>query len=156
MSDVEPLSRDRTHSVVDPGGDIPETSHGPPEMESHETVCLLNATEAAAHVAVTVHFQDRDPVGPYEVTVPAERTRHVQFNEFDDPEGPRGVAFASVVESDRPVVCQHTRLPAGRERATVDDGVPGRVIAWAREQLARRPAISDRFGSLIPSSMDTV
>ncbi|SEN06649.1 hypothetical protein SAMN05216388_1001285 [Halorientalis persicus] len=93
-----------------PEGYIPETSHGPLELESHETICLLNATDDDAHVEVTVYFEDREPVGPYEVTVPAERTTHVQFNEFEAPEIPRGVAFASVIESDRPVVCQHTRL----------------------------------------------
>ncbi|WP_336001993.1 sensory rhodopsin transducer [Halorientalis halophila] len=94
-----------------PEGYIPETSTGPePEMESHETICLLNAGDADAHVQVTVYFEDRDPAGPYELSVPAERTRHVQFNDFEDPEIPRGTAFASVIESDRRVVCQHTRL----------------------------------------------
>jgi hypothetical protein len=95
---------------VIPEGYIPETSHGPPEMESHETVCLLNAGEADASVAVTVYFEDREPVGPYEFSVPGARTRHVQFNDFEEPELPRGTAFASVIESDQPVVCQHTRL----------------------------------------------
>ena len=93
-------------------GYIPETSHGPePEMRSHETVCILNATGQPAHVEITLYFPDRDPVGPYPVTVAAERTRHVRFDELDDPEPvPRGEPYASVIEADRPVVCQHTRL----------------------------------------------
>jgi hypothetical protein len=95
-----------------PEGYIPEGSTGPePEMESHETVCVLNAGEEDASVEITLYFPDREPVGPYEETVPAERTRHIRFNELEEPEEvPRGEDFASVIESDVPVVCQHTRL----------------------------------------------
>ena len=93
-------------------GYIPEGSHGPePEMTSHETVCVLNAGEEDANVEVTVFYTDREPVGPYEFVVPARRTRHVRFNDLEDPEPiPTGTPFASVIESDVPVVCQHTRL----------------------------------------------
>lgn len=101
-----------THRWAIPEGYIPEGSHGPePEMTSHETVCILNATEEDATVEITVYFSDRGPAGPFEETVPAERTTHLRFNEFDDPEEiPKGTPFASVIESDVPVVCQHTRL----------------------------------------------
>lgn len=101
-----------THHWAIPEGYIPEGSHGPePEMTSHETVCILNATDEDATVEITVYFSDREPAGPYEETVPAERTTHLRFNEFDDPEEiPKGTPFASVIESDVPVVCQHTRL----------------------------------------------
>jgi len=68
-------------------GSIPASSHGPePQMTSHETVCLLNTSDRDAHVDITIFFSDRDPAGPYRVTVPARRTRHVRFNNFDDPE----------------------------------------------------------------------
>jgi hypothetical protein len=93
-------------------GFIPRTSHGPePEMESHETACLLNATDRPANVEITAYFPDRDPVGPYRLTVPPRRTSHVRFNELDDPEPiPRGSDYATVIESDVPIVVQHTRL----------------------------------------------
>ncbi len=93
-------------------GYIPSKSSGPePEMTSHETACLLNTSERDAHVTITIYFSDRDPVGPYRVTVPARRTRHVRFNELKDPEPiPRDTDYASVIESDVPVVVQHTRL----------------------------------------------
>ena len=95
-----------------PEGYIPEESNGPePEMTSHETVCILNTTNEDATVEITVYFTDREPTGPFERTVPAERTAHFRFNEFEDPEEiPKGEDFASVIESDVPVVCQHTRL----------------------------------------------
>ncbi len=93
-------------------GYIPETSSGPaPTMTSHETACMLNASDRDAHVNITVFFADRDPAGPYRITVPARRTRHVRFNDLRDPEPiPRGTDYASVIESDEPIVVQHTRL----------------------------------------------
>ena len=95
-----------------PEGYIPEGSTGPaPEMTSHETLCVLNATEEDAEIEITVYFGDREPVGPFRETVPAERTEHILFNDLEDPEEiPRGTGFASVIESDVPIVCQHTRL----------------------------------------------
>jgi hypothetical protein len=93
-------------------GYIPPFGHGPaPQMTSHETVCLLNATDQDAQVAITVYYTDREPVGPYRLTVPARRTRHVRFNDLSDPEPiPHDTDFASVIESDVPIVVQHTRL----------------------------------------------
>jgi len=93
-------------------GYIPPTSTGPhPRMTSHETICLLNAGSQDAHVEVTVFYADRAPVGPYRLVVPAERTRHVRFNDLIDPEPvPKDTDFASVIESDVPIVVQHTRL----------------------------------------------
>ena len=93
-------------------GYIPESSTGPePEMVSHETACLLNAGPTAAQVSITLHFSDRDPVGPYELEVAPGRTRHVRFNELEDPEPvPRGTDYASVIRSDVPIVVQHSRL----------------------------------------------
>ncbi len=75
------------------------------------TVCLLNACDRDAHVEITIYFSDRDPAGPYKITVPARRTRHVRFNDLTDPEPiPKDTDYASVIESDVPVVAQHTRL----------------------------------------------
>ena len=93
-------------------GYIPGWSHGPePAMTSHETACILNASDHDAHVEIRVYFADREPAGPYAITVPARRTRHVRFNDLTDPEPiPRSTDYASVIESDVPVVVQHTRL----------------------------------------------
>ena len=93
-------------------GYIPSWSHGPePQFTSHETACLLNASDEEAHVKITVFFSDREPVGPYRLIVPARRTQHVRFNELKDPEPiPVDTDYASVIESDVPIVVQHTRL----------------------------------------------
>ena len=106
---ADPIGR-RRWAIAE--GYIPTSSHGPqPQMTSHETACLLNANDQDAHVAITVFFADREPAGPYRVTVPAMRTRHVRFNQLDDPEPiPQDTDYASVLESDVPIVVQHTRL----------------------------------------------
>ena len=93
-------------------GYIPGQSHGPaPELESHEACCLLNAGDAPAQVTLTVFFTDREPAGPYRVTVEPRRTLHLRFNSLEDPEPiPKDTPYASVIESDVPIVVQHTRL----------------------------------------------
>jgi hypothetical protein len=62
-------------------------------------------------VEISIFFPDREPAGPYRVTVPARRTLHLRFNELRDPEPvPRGREYASLLRSDEPIVVQHTRL----------------------------------------------
>lgn len=109
-------------------GYIPDVSHGPePEMTSHETACLLNAGDASADVEITIFFVDRDPVGPYRLTVPPRRTRHLRFNELVDPEPvPRATPYSSVIRSSVPIVVQHTRLDSRQsENALLT------TIAWS-------------------------
>ena len=98
-------------------GYIPEWSKGKkPEFESHETLCLLNAGDRPAHVALTVFFEDREPAGPYPLLVAARRTAHVRLNELQEPEPiPKGVNFSTLISSDAPIVVQHTRLDSRQE-----------------------------------------
>ncbi len=93
-------------------GWIPSWSNGPePEMLSHETACILNANDVAAHVEIMIYFSDRDPVGPYKLTVPPRRTLHQRFNDLKDPEPiPEATNYASTITADVPIVVQHTRL----------------------------------------------
>jgi hypothetical protein len=85
-------------------------------MKSHETACILNAGENDAHVRITVFFSDREAVGPYEITVPARRTRHIRFNDLTTPQPiPKDTEFSSVIESDAPIVVQHTRLDSRQD-----------------------------------------
>jgi len=78
---------------------------------SHEVACLLNAGDRDAEVTITLYFKDREPAGPYHVKVPARRTLHLRFNDLEDPEVvPRDTDYASVIQSNTPIVVQHTRL----------------------------------------------
>lgn len=81
------------------------------EMTSHEAACILNPTDRAAEIEITIYYADREPVGPYRVTVAPRRTCHMRFNNLDDPAPiPRDTDFSSVFRSSEPVVIQHTRL----------------------------------------------
>jgi hypothetical protein len=93
-------------------GYIPGTGTGQGRaFESHETACILNAGERDANVRITLYFADRTPVGPYQLKVGAKRTKHVRFNDLKDPAPvPRDTDYSSVIESDVPIVVQHTRL----------------------------------------------
>ncbi len=93
-------------------GYIPGSSHGPaPEMTSHETACLLNTSDQPASVRITLFFADREPVGPYRISLGARRTLHLRFNDLKSPEPvPRDTDYSSLIESDIPIVVQHTRL----------------------------------------------
>lgn len=98
-------------------GYIPSGSVDPddPALLSHETACLLNAGDSEAQVVLTIYFKDREPAGPYRVTVPARRTLHLRFNDLRDPEPvPLDTDYACVIESDVPIVVQHTRLDSRR------------------------------------------
>lgn len=102
---------------VIPEGYIPSESHGPqPAMTSHETACLLNAGDTPAHVRITIFYADREPIRPYEVVVPPRRTLHLRFNDLNDPAPiPRDTDYSSVIESDVPIVVQHTRLDSRQD-----------------------------------------
>jgi hypothetical protein len=104
------LDGGRQHWFV-PDAFLPaESSHG---VLSHEAACLLNVGDRDARVQLMFFFEDREPLGPVVVTLEARRTRHVRL---DDPaaigglELPRGVPYAYTVESDVPIVLQHSRL----------------------------------------------
>ena len=97
---------------------------------SHETACILNAGDRDAQVAITVFFGDREPVGPYRVTVGARRTLHLRFNDLADPQPvPLDTDYASVFESDVPNhrAAHPARLAAGGTRAAFDHGVFGEL-----------------------------
>lgn len=100
------------HKWVIAEGYIPKYGNGKePEFTSHETACILNTGDKEANIKITIYFADKEPVGPYNVKVDARRTSHLRFNDLEDPEPvPKGTDYSSVIESDVPIVVQHTRL----------------------------------------------
>jgi hypothetical protein len=103
-----------------PDGFLPaESSHG---VESHESACLLNVGDVDATVRLTFFFEDREPIGPVELTVQARRTWHVRLTDppsLGGVELPRGVPFAYSVESDVSIVLQHSRLDTSADAYTL-------------------------------------
>jgi hypothetical protein len=110
---VQPIGR-RRWAIAE--GYIPsQSSFTDRALISHETACILNAGDRDARVEITVFFAEREPVGPYRVTVAARRTLHLRFNDLTDPQPiPRDTDYATVFESDVPIVVQHTRLDSRR------------------------------------------
>src|SRR5690554_6518677 len=106
---MEPLGK-KIWAIAE--GYIPNYSTGKePEFTSHETACILNTGNEDAHIEITLFFADKEPVGPYRLTVKGKRTTHLRFNDLTDPAPvPKGIDFATVIISDVPVVVQHTRL----------------------------------------------
>ena len=108
-SNMEPIGRKRW-AIAE--GYIPSrSSFSEPALVSHETACILNAGDHQAHVEITLFFADRDPVGPYRLTIAPRRTLHLRFNDLKEPAPvPRDTDFSSVFEADVPIIVQHTRL----------------------------------------------
>jgi hypothetical protein len=98
------------------GGHIPLHSTGKePENTSRDELCFLNAGYKEAHVEVTLFYSDRDPVGPYQLAVPARRVRRVRINDLINPEAPPlDTDYGAIVESDLPIVVQLDRKDTSR------------------------------------------
>jgi len=115
-------------------GNIPGWSDGPgPQVTGHETTCLLNAGGEEAHVEITVLFEDQKPAGLHRITVPPRSTLHARFDELEEPEKiPSDADYAGVIESDAPIVVQHTRLDSRQaENALMS------AIAYASNECPR-------------------
>jgi hypothetical protein len=93
------------------GGHIPLTSTGEePRDTSRDELCVLNTNAQEAHVEATIYYEDQDPVGPYRLTIPARRVRHVRCNDLIDPQAmPLDTPYAVVILADLPVVVQFNR-----------------------------------------------
>jgi hypothetical protein len=104
-----------------PEGYIPsDSAFSDRALISHETACILNASDQVANVSITIFLVDRDPVGPFCIRVEPRRTLHLRFNDLDDPQRvPRDTDYASVFESDVPIIVQHTRLDSRRAEVSL-------------------------------------
>jgi hypothetical protein len=89
---------------------IPEVSTG--DLESHESICLLNVSYEAAQVEITLYFEDREPIEKVPVSLSGRRTLHVRTSSLskDGVSIPKGVPYAAEVASDIPIIVQYSRL----------------------------------------------
>jgi hypothetical protein len=82
-----------------------------------KTLSLLNVSGQTANVQLTVYYSDRDPVGPYRLTVPAERLRRIRFDRLKEPEPiPHATEYAMTVDSDVPIVVQQAGFVSSGKR----------------------------------------
>lgn len=80
---------------------------------SHESICVLNEGAEPAHLHITLYFEDREPITGYCVTVEGRRTRHIRMDRLTNRDGqpvPQDTPYAAVVECDREVALQYSRV----------------------------------------------
>ena len=83
------------------------------EFVSHEAVCVLNLSGETAHIDLTLYFEDCEPLRGFHATCEHERTNHIRLDKQVNDAGqtiPRNKPYAILVESDRPIVVQCSRL----------------------------------------------
>ena len=103
-----------------PDSYLPDQSTG--EMKSHESACVLNLSSRPAKVKLTVYFEDREPLEGFEATCPPQRTQHIRLERIKNRQGegiPVAKPMALKVESDVPIVVQHTRLDSTQPAMTL-------------------------------------
>lgn len=88
----------------------PEGGEG--DCINHESLMILNLTDADARVEVDVFFEDREPVSSPVLSVGARRIRAVRLDREEDfgVKIPRATQYALRVRSDVPVVVQYGRM----------------------------------------------
>jgi hypothetical protein len=99
-----------------PDGFLQPKSTG--DQISHEAVCVLNLEEKDATIRLIFYFEDREPMTKFIAHCGAQRTHHIRLDKLTDSSGdliPRGVPYAIKVESDVPIVVQHSRLDTSQE-----------------------------------------
>ena len=107
---MEPIGR--KHWAIAEGYIPSQSSFSDPALISHETACILNAGDKEAHVRITIYFADREPIGPYRVTVSAASyiASALQRSQGSARRSRATPTILLYFESDVPIVVQHTRL----------------------------------------------
>ncbi|AOZ93550.1 sensory rhodopsin transducer [Paenibacillus crassostreae] len=102
-------SRGSMYWVI-PDGYIPLISQG--ELESHDSICVLNCGTQSAELHITIFFEDREPLENIVQSVDGRRTKHIRTATLrsDRKYIPKGVPYAIVVESSVPIIVQYSRL----------------------------------------------
>lgn len=93
-----------------PDGYLPRGGQG---IASHEAICVLNTGREPAHLVLTAYFADRSPAMSAVVVIPPESDLHLHLDAPEEIGGlqiPQETPYGLRVESDRPVVVQHSRM----------------------------------------------
>jgi hypothetical protein len=103
-----------------PDGFLPEKSNG--DFASHEAVCVLNLSGDNANINLTIYFEDREPMENILATCKSKRTNHIRLdriNDVNDKKIPVGVPYSVKIESDVPVIVQHSRMDTTQAEMTL-------------------------------------
>lgn len=83
------------------------------EYPSHEAICVINTTGREADIKFTLLFEDRPAITGYGAKCGAMKTHHIRMDRQKNEKGeliPRDTPYATLVESDTPIVVQYSRL----------------------------------------------
>ena len=83
------------------------------EYVSHEAICFLNVGAEDANARMTLYFENREKLGGFSVTIPAERTIHCRMDQIRSCDGesvPTDTPYAVLVESEAELHVQYTRV----------------------------------------------
>ncbi len=108
-----------------PDGFMSPTQKG--EFVSHEAICVLNTSDVAAHITLDVYFEDQEPLLGFSAVCPARRTNHIRLDRLVGPNGetiPKGTCYAVVLNSDVPVVAQHSRMDVSQAEMALMTTIP--------------------------------
>ena len=94
-----------------PDCELPPLGEG--ALKGHESVIVVNDSERAAKIKVSLYFTDKEPYENIEWTVEPKRVRCFRMNNLQDMCGfevPLETQYAMKLESTEPVVIQYGRL----------------------------------------------
>jgi hypothetical protein len=95
-----------------PDGYLPRNTET--AVESHEALCFLNTTEKEAYVTLIIYFEDREPIGGFELIVPPpRRTIHYIIDKStnnDEKIMLRNTPYAIEIISNIEIGVQYTRV----------------------------------------------
>lgn len=94
-----------------PDGYMSDTEKG--DFVSHEAICVLNLSGKDANIDITVYFEHEEPMRGIHAVCKHERTNHIRLDRVVTDDGkmiPKNTPYAVLVESDRPIVVQASRL----------------------------------------------
>lgn len=92
------------------------------EFNSHESVCVLNISGKTANINITIYFEDRPPLKGFKAVCENERTNHIRLDKITNDKGekiPCRVPYAILVESDEPIIVQHSRMDVSQPSMTL-------------------------------------
>ena len=101
-------------------GYMSDTQNG--DFVSHEAVCVLNLSEGTVRISITVYLEDREPLKGFVAECKSERTNHIRLDKIENDEGikiPHEVPYALLIESNVPIVCQHSRMDVSQAEMTL-------------------------------------
>ena len=103
-----------------PDGYIPSTSSG--SFVSHEAICVLNLSENDAKINISIYFENDEPMEGFFAECGKKRTNHIRLDKITDKNGkkiPVDMPYAMKVESDTPIVVQHSRMDTSQAELTL-------------------------------------